>query len=139
MIGGDVETVRGQWGLRGEGAAFIENSLERAEGGIGVDRRAGDYRLAGNVLVAHDRTTGNDATLVAVADRSFARETRTVRVFAVYNPADGTGFLRGIASISVRDDVWIESSAGLFLGSSIDTLGQLTRRDFVYARLKVFF
>ena len=38
-----------------------------------------------------------------------------------------------------RDNVWIEGSAGVFAGSSLDTLGRLTRRDFAYLRLKVFF
>lgn len=139
MIGGDFETVRGAWGVRGEAAAFVEGDLERIESGIGVDRRAGDYRVATNILVTHHRTAGNDVTLVAAADRSFARETRTVRLFAVYNPTDGTTFMRGIAAVSLRDDLWLEGSAGVFAGSSLDTLGRLTRRDFVYTRLKVFF
>ncbi|MDO8793054.1 MAG: hypothetical protein Q7J25_00355, partial [Vicinamibacterales bacterium] len=139
MIGGDFETVRGPWGVRGEAAAFVDDELDRIESGIGVDRRAGDYRVAANVLLTHQRIDGNDVMLVAAADRSFARETRTVRLFAVYDPTDGTTFMRGIAAVSLRDDVWIEGSAGVFTGSSLDTLGRLTRRDFVYTRLKVFF
>ena len=139
MIGGDFETVRGPWGVRGEVAAFVEGERERVESGIGVDRRAGDYRLAANVLLTHERVDGSDVTLVAAADRSFARETRKVRLFAVYDPTERTTFLRGIASVSLRDDVWLEASAGVFTGSSLDTLGRLTRRDFVYTRLKVFF
>lgn len=139
MMGGDFETVRGPWGVRGEAAAFVEDQLERIESGLGVDRRAGDYRIATNVLVTHQRINGTDVTLVAAADRSFSRETRTVRLFAVYDPTDGTTFMRGIAAVSLRDDVWLEGSAGIFTGSSLDTLGRLTRRDFVYTRLKVFF
>ena len=146
MIGGDFESVRGPWGVRGEAAAFVEDAgregprrMDRVESGIGVDRRAGDYRVAAHVLLTHQRIDGSDVTLVAAADRSFARETRKVRLFAVYDPTDGTTFLRGIASVSLRDDVWIEGSAGVFTGSSFDTLGRLTRRDFVYTRLKVFF
>jgi hypothetical protein len=141
MVGGDFETVRGRWGLRGEGAAFVEHGrVDRVESGAGADRRAGDYRIAGNVLVTHQRNhNGTDVTLVAVADRSFARETRTVRVLGVYNPTDDTGFVRAIGSISLKDDVWLEGSVGAFMGSSTDTLGLLTRRDFVYTGLKVFF
>ena len=78
-------------------------------------------------------------TLVIAADRSFARETRTLRVFAVYDPADATTFTRVIGAISLRDNVWIEGSGGLFTGASLDVIGRLTRRDFAYARLKVFF
>ncbi len=139
MLGGDFETVRGPWGVRGEAAAFFEDDFDRVESGIGVDRRAGDYRVAANVFLTHQRIDGNDVTLVAAADRSFARETRTVRLFAVYDPSDRTTFLRGIAAVSLRDDVWVEGSAGVFTGSSLDTLGRLTRRDFIYTRLKVFF
>ena len=139
MMGGDFETVRGAWGVRGEAAAFIEGELQRIETGAGIDRRAGNYRVAANLLFTHQPTDGNDVTLIGAVDRSFARETRTVRLFAVYNPADATMFVRGIAAVSLRDDVWIEGSAGVFTGSSPDTLGRLTQRDFVYTRLKVFF
>jgi len=124
------------------------------EGGVGADRKAGDYRLSGNVLVSHRATSGDDAvarlideaalngtdvTLVVAADRSFARETRTLRVFAVNNPGKGTTFLRAIGAVNLRDNVWLELSGGLFAGSSTDTIGRLTDRDFVYARLKVYF
>jgi hypothetical protein len=149
MIGGDFETVRGPWGVRGEVAAFVDDGLQdrqrirvvdgrSVEGGIGADRRAGDYRVAGNVLWSWRSTDGSDLSLVLSADRSFARETRTVRVFAVYDPADGTAFGRVIAAVSLRDNVWLEGSGGLFTGSAPDTLGLLTRRDFLYARLKIF-
>jgi hypothetical protein len=149
MVGADFETVRGPWGVRGEIGAFVDDGLqerERArvvdgrsvEGGVGADRRAGDYRVAGNVLWSWRSTDGADLSLVVSADRSFARETRTVRVLAVYDPSDGTAFGRVIAAASVRDNVWLEGSGGLFTGSAPDILGQLTRRDFVYARLKIF-
>jgi hypothetical protein len=136
MVGGDFETVRGPWGIRGEGA-FSDDGERSFDGGIGVDRRAGGYRVAANVLYSH--RLESDVSLVVVADRSFARETRTARVFAVYNPGDGTTFARTIVSASLRDNVAVEGSAGLFAGRSTDTLGLLTNRDFVYARLKVFF
>ena len=123
--------------------------------GVGVDRKAGDYRIAANVLWSRsgvdapiqlrsafaddDEVERTDVSLVVAADRSFARETRTVRVFAVYDPADATTFTRVIAAVSLRDNVWLEGSAGVFTGSSLDIIGRLTRRDFAYARLKVFF
>jgi hypothetical protein len=165
MIGADFETVRGAWGLRGEAAFFVQDELQSqrllrgvkgstAEGGIGVDRRAGGYRLAGNFLISHrsidpddaeavaraeDRLDGTDVLVVAAADRSFARETRTLRVFAVHNVAEGTTFARAIGAVSLRDDVWLEGSGGLLTGTSSDFIGRLSRRDFIYARLKVFF
>jgi len=155
MLGGDFETVRGAWGVRGEAAFFVDDQLQSVqlargvegqsiEAGIGVDRRAGSYRLAGNVLVGR-RTADeggleeSDVTLVVAADRSFARETRTLRLFAVYDPTDGTTFARCIGAVSLRDDVWLEASGGLLTGTSTTTIGRLSRRDFVYARLKVYF
>jgi hypothetical protein len=163
MIGGDFETVRGPWGLRGEVAAFVDDELQASvaprgvpgtsvDAGVGIDRRAGDYRLAADVLwswrSADDVETpgfedeslhGSDVTIVIAADRSFARETRTVRVFGVYDPTDRTAFGRVIAAISVRDNVWLEGSGGVFTGTSTDVIGRLSRRDFLYGRLKVFF
>jgi hypothetical protein len=162
MIGGDFETVRGPWGLRGEVAAFVDDTLQATtvprgvagksvDAGIGIDRRAGDYRIAGNVLwswrsaddqelVGPDESLhGSDVTLVLAADRSFARETRTLRVFGVYDPGDRTAFGRVIAAVSVRDNVWLEASGGVFTGTSADVIGRLSRRDFLYGRVKVFF
>jgi hypothetical protein len=80
-----------------------------------------------------------DVSLVIAADRSFARETRTVRVLALYDPGDATMFSRVIAAVSLRDNTWLEGSAGVFAGSSLDTIGRLQRRDFLYGRLKVYF
>lgn len=150
IIGADFETVRGLWGVRGEAAFFVDDTVQAdvptprgvegrsLDAGVGVDRRAGDYRVAANVLMSWNSVDGTGLSLVAAADRSFARETRTLRVFAVYDPADETLFGRVIAAASVRDNLWIEGSGGLFAGASSDTLGRLTRRDFLYARVKLF-
>ena len=114
MVGGDFETVRGAWGLRGEAAFFVDDELQSVrpaqgvegqsiEAGVGVDRRAGSYRLAGNLLFARRTADAggleeSDVTVVVAADRSFARETRTLRLFAVYDPTDGTTFTRCIGA-----------------------------------------
>lgn len=168
MIGGDFETVRGPWGLRGEVAAFLDDELQATglqpgtvprgvpgkslDAGLGFDRRAGDYRVAADVLwswrsagdaappgLEDESLQGSDLTLVIAADRSFARETRTLRVFGVYDPGDRTAFGRVIAAVSLRDNLWLEGSGGVFTGTSADVIGRLSRRDFLYARLKVFF
>lgn len=155
MLGGDFETVRGPWGIRGELAAFVDRTLQAVEapvvargraveGGLGVDRKAGSLRVSGNVVVARraaglaaiDRT---DLTIVGAVDRAFARETRTIRAFGVYNPREDSAFVRLIATFSLRDDVSLESSGGWFAGDGVDALSRLATRDFLYARLKVFF
>ena len=154
MLGADFETARGVWGFRGEAALFVDDRLQlptvprsvdghSVEAGVGADRRAGDYRVAANLLISSrqggDEIDDTDVSVVASVDRNFARDTRRIRVFTVYDPADDTVFARVIAAFSLRDNVWLEGSGGLFAGSSTDTIGRLTRRDFVYARLKVFF
>ena len=153
MVGGDFETVRGAWGVRGEAAIFVERTLQAeglpvaAEGksfeaGVGVDRKAGDYRLSGNFVMAR-RTSrvveDTDPLLVASLDRSFARETRHLRAFGAFNPADRSAFARLIASFHLRDDVVLEASGGWFGGSGDDALSRLATRDFLYTRLKVSF
>ncbi len=144
MVGADFETVRGPWGLRGELAWFDSASPRSFEGGVGADRRAGNYRVALNAVVT--RADDTDVSLVGYAERSFARETRTARLLAVYDPSDDTAFVRGIGSWSLRDNAAVEASAGWFTGepaagaqSGIDVLALLSRRDFLYLRLKVHF
>ena len=166
MVGGDFETVRGPWAFRGELAVFPRDELQSAravrgvpghslEGGVGLDRRAGEFRVAANVLWSFQRVDAStplgqafagddeiersDLSLVVAANRSFSRETRTLRVFTVYDPGEATVFSRLIAAVSLRDNVWVEASGGVFAGSSLDTIGRLTNRDFGYVRLKVFF
>lgn len=158
VVGGDVETVRGAWGLRGELAWHVDDTLQATdrfaalaartvEGGVGVDRRAGDYRVSATVLgVARRLRPGeagvvdrHDLQLVTSIDRSFARETRRLRVFGVYNPGDHSAFVRGVGGVSLRDGWWIEASAGWLTGNGADTLSRLADRDFVYLRARVYF
>ena len=138
MLGADFETARGPWGARGEVAVFPRDVFQTQgspaifhgssfDAGGGVDRKAGDYRLSGEVLVhheAHDGGSRTDASVIASADREFARQKYETRVFAVYNPSDSSGFLRGIAVATLRDNVKLEGSIGWFAGSGDDTIGR---------------
>jgi hypothetical protein len=148
MLGGDFETVKGAWGFRGEAAAFVERTLQAEdgtlvsgdafEGGLGVDRQAGAYRVSGTVMYA---ATGlhSDLTLVGGAHRSFSRETRTVRAFAVYNPHERTAFVRALGTFSLRDNLALELSAGMSSGRVNDRVGHFAGRDFIHVRVKSFF
>ena len=160
MLGADFETVRGEWGIRGEVAAFVDRTLQAidrplladgrsVEFGAGVDRKTGAYRVSGSVVATRRWVTGesllapridrDDVIVVAALDRSFARETRTLRVFGVYNPDEESAFARVITTWSIRDNVAVEASAGWFTGDGTDAFSRLASRDFVYGRLKVFF
>lgn len=159
MVGGDFETVYGAWGLRGEVAAFIEDSFQTPDlrvasgssldAGAGVDRKAGDYRLSTTLIFhreAYDtspegppRVARSDLTIIASADRSFSQDRYSVRTFAVVTPSESSGFLRAIATATVRDNVAVEGSAGWFAGSGRDFAGRFGDCDFLYARLKYYF
>ena len=170
MVAGDFETIRGPWDVRGELAVFVEDHFpspngvgilrgHAVEGGLSVDRRAGNYRVGGSLLVrreAADRLVGSvlstapgisrpdrlrntDVTLLGFAERRFARETRLVRAFAAYNASDAHAFVRTIGAISLRDNLWLEGAVGWFFGEGADVIGRFGDRDFLYSRLKLYF
>lgn len=160
MIGGDFETVRGVWGLRGEVALFVDDTFQAPaftlsgsslEAGIGADRKAGDYRVSGTVLFHHEsynvpllpgagvEPSRTDVSFIASLDRTFAREKYAVRVFSVYNPSEGSSFIRGLTTAKLTDDVAIEGSLGLFPGDGRDVIGRFGNSDFAYGRLKFYF
>ena len=53
-----------------------------------------------------------DVSLVGSIDRTFARDRYLARAFAVVNPGDGSGFVRGLLVWTARDNVAVEASAG---------------------------
>jgi hypothetical protein len=114
------------------------------DAGAGVDRRAGDYQFSATVLfhrehVPRTALTRRDVSIILSGDRAFARERYRARAFAVYNPAEGSSFVRAIGSAKLRDDLALEGSGGLFAGAGLDTIGRFADSDFVYARLKYYF
>jgi hypothetical protein len=161
MIGGDFETVRGPWGLRGEVAAFVDDNFQHQslkvvggssiDAGAGLDRKAGDYRISGSVLVHHEsydepilREDGlqrarSEVSLILSADRSFAAERYQVRTFGVYNATESSAFLRAIATAKLRDNVSLEGSAGWFAGEGGTVIGRFSDSDFGYVRVKWYF
>ena len=128
MIGGDFETVRGEWGVRGEVAAFVATlsglPAPLAEGssvdaGVGVDRRAGDYRISGTVLFHHEssgaplRLTRRRVLVLVGRSSIFARERYAVRAFGVANTSEGSGFARASRPASFATiSRWKDRSAG---------------------------
>ena len=164
MIGGDVETVRGEWGIRGEVAAFVDDNIQTpaltiaegssVEAGAGVDRKAGNYRISGTVLFHHERrdlsagrpgnqrideSSRSDLSFVLSTDRRFARERYGLRVFGVANTTEGSGFVRVIGSAELRDNLGVEASLGWFAGEGRDLVGRFADSDFAYVRVKYYF
>ena len=154
MIGGDFETVSGAWAVRGEAAAFTRDAFQAPntpsaltgssfDAGAGVDRKAGEYRVSGDVLLHRERYDPSggrtDLSLIGSLDRAFARQRYEGRLFGVYNPKSGAGFVRGIVTATLRDNVALEGSLGWFARSGLDTIGRFADSDFLYLRLKYFF
>jgi predicted RND superfamily exporter protein len=155
MLGGDFETVRGEWGIRGELAAFVRDNFQGStpiategsslDAGVGVDRRAGNYRISATVLYHHEavdqpiRETRSDLSWVLSADRRFSRERYALRAFAVANSSEGSGFARLIGSGELRDNLALEGSVGWFIGEGRDLVGRFSDSDFFYVRLKHYF
>jgi hypothetical protein len=161
MVGGDLETVRGEWGLRAEVAAFLDDNFQSStlrivkgtsvDAGVGVDRKAGDYRVSATALFhreAYEESISpgavpdrgrSDVSLIVSGDRSFSRERYGLRTFAVYNANESSGFLRAIATAKVRDNVTFEGSTGWFIGNGRDLVGRFGDSDFLYGRLKYYF
>ena len=61
-----------------------------------------------------------DVSLIVSADRMFAQERYQFRAFSVYNPSEGSSFVRGIFTAKLRDDVAVETSGGWFAGDGRD-------------------
>jgi hypothetical protein len=161
MIGGDAETVRGDWAIRGEMAVTTGDTVvigptplggdgHSVRAGVGADRKAGAIRLSGTVLVerrvadadpALGIPVGSDTnvSLVVGGDHGFARDTRKIRVFGAWNVADASGFARTIGSWSLRDNLSLEGSVGWFFGDGDDTISRFADRDFVTVSLKTYF
>jgi hypothetical protein len=160
MVGGDFETVRGEWGVRGEVAVFVDDNFQgplrvvsgsSIDGGIGVDRQAGAYRVSGTALFHHESyvvpvassvgtaSGGSNLSLILAADRTFSRERYRLRTFAVYTPDESNAFLRAIGIANLRDNLALEGSIGWFAGKGEDLIGTFANSDFIYARLKYYF
>ena len=160
MIGGDFETVAGVWVVRGEAAAYTRDAFQAPgaaavltgrsfDAGAGVDRRAGSYRISGQFLLHREEYTGGtpspagegrtDVSLIVSADRSFARQRYESRLFGVYNAGEDSGFVRGIVTATLRDNVVLEGSAGWFAGAGADNRRRFSDSDFLSVRLNYFF
>lgn len=157
MVAGDFESVLGQWGIRGEVVALVEDTFQSADAtrlveghsiqsGAGVDRKSGLYRATASVLVdyraaAHDENVKRhtDVSVIGSAERTFARETRLLRGLGLYNVSEGTAFVRMVGAISLRDNLWLEGSGGLFVGEGDDVVGLFRDRDFLYVKVKYYF
>lgn len=155
MMSGDFETVVGDWAWRGE-AAFFRKAVPSTHGtggvlntravdaGVGFDRRSGEFRVFGSAVLHREWTSDGptvrrtDLSLVGSIERQFSRDRYLARVFAVVNPGDASGFVRGLIVSRLGDNIAVEFSAAAFVGEGDDTLSRFRTRDFVLARLRLY-
>jgi hypothetical protein len=135
--------------FQAENAAIVRDGHSFDAGG-GVDRKAGEYRVSAQLLLHHESydnaplplalpSSRTDVSLIGSADRTFARQRYSARLFGVYNPSSDAGFVRGIMTATLKDNLALEGSIGWFAGSGTDTIGRFSQSDFGYVRLKYFF
>jgi len=155
MVGGDLETARGRWVFRGEGAFYLDDPLQAEappavitrwsfQGGLGADRRVGESTVFLNALyrfVPEDPllTAQDEISLVGGLSRDFSRATANLRLFGLWNARAGSGFARAIWSLELVENLRFEVGGGAFLGEGGEILGLLAESDFVVARLRLYF
>ncbi len=167
MVSADFETAFSSWALRGEAVVSDEKAVQArgtpvsASGrslqvGVGADRTLGGYRVMGELLwrdtwldtpsLPYDPLTTGPAifdrrslSMVGILERRFARDTRLVQTFALYDATARNGMTRGLGAISLREGLWLEGAFGWFLGRRAGFLGPFVNSDFVSLRLSQTF
>jgi hypothetical protein len=155
MVGGDVETARGEWVLRGEGAFFLDDPLQAEgapvivtrwtfQGGFGADRRLGENVLFLNALyrlIPEDPLLDaeDEISLIGGIARDLASGTQNLRFFGVWNPRAGSAFARATWSVELVENLRLELGGGAFLGDDGELFGLIADSDFAVARLRIYF
>jgi hypothetical protein len=167
MVSADFETAFSRWTLRGEAVASDEDAIQAratpvsASGrtvqvGLGADRSLAGNRLLGELVwyraaldapslpldpltAAPPRFDRRSFSAVAIAERQFARGTRVLRGFGLYDAVARNGLARAIAAISPRDGLWLESSIVWFSGRRAGFVGPFVDDDFVSVRITKHF
>lgn len=146
MFGGDFELAKATWGIRGEGAFFINKGFQKKDtadyikgdsfvGGIGIDRHFGDnylnlgilYRKAFVAEEIEDRE--NEVTLMAKIERTFSYERWKIEFSSLYNTMSRSVFFRGIFSINLWENFSVYLSLGVFDGEEENILSGFKDED----------
>ena len=136
---GDPRRARGVRGASSFHAATRPGPVDGAaiDAGVGVDRRAGDYRVFGSVLIRRDWSADDpgvastNVNLVGSLDRAFLRDRFSRASSPSSIPVTRLASCADSSSGTARDNVAIEGTAGAFLGTGDDNLSRFKNRDFV--------
>ena len=158
MIGGDVETVRGEWGIRGEVAAFVDDNFQSrgARGRRDVVRRGRRRRSPGRQLSHQRHRPLSPRTYRPSAPGSSTSPAGPIcrlccpRTGGLPGSATGVGIRRGehVGGLGLRARHRVRGaprqplargSIGWFVGDGRDLVGRFADSDFAYVRLKYYF
>lgn len=156
MAGADIEAALGNWVLRFDGAAFLDDPLQQAgavpavvrrntfRGGVGADRRVGDSAFYVNALYNHvpdaaQLDTRNEVTLFGGFTRDFSQGTRSARIFGLWNTESESGFSRLVWDQELVENLRVDVIGGMFWGDGGSAFRSFDDADFVTARIRFFF
>ena len=140
MYGGDFETVRGDWAIRGEAALTTGDTITSAASPIGIeghsDPRRCRRRSAGRLVSPQRHAPRRARRDPASRRRRHQREPRRRRRAPVRarHPQGArlrrlerrrrSGFARTIGTWSLRDNLALEGTVGWFFGHGDDTISR---------------
>lgn len=156
MAGADMEAALGNWVVRFDGAAYLDDPLQQAgqvptvvrhdtyRAGVGVDRRVGDNSLYFNALYNYvpDGAPVEQRSELSVFGgftRDFAQGTRSVRIFGLWNAESESGFTRLVWDQEVVENLRLDVSGGVFWGQGGSLFRSIEDADFVTTRIRFYF
>jgi hypothetical protein len=148
LLGADIETTLRRWGLRSEGAVTLDDAFQHPAGfgvvrgrsiqvGVGADRPIGRHTLNLDAVYLRRIADGDfvespeELSLVMGLELTSRYELKKGHVFIVYDPIDGTLFLRAKGGINLFHNFWLDISSGTFLGSGNGLVGRFEDDDFL--------
>lgn len=163
MVSGDFETAFSRWTLRGEAVFSDDKGIQAllspvtasgrtVQAGLGADRSIAGYRVLGE-LVWHQteidtpslpidpltagppRFDRRSLTAVGIVERQFARETRYIRGFGIYDGVNKNGIARAVGAFSPREGLWVEGTAVWFSGRRAGFVAPFVDDDFLSVRV----
>jgi hypothetical protein len=163
MVSGDFEAAFSRWTFRGEAVVSDDKAVQArrspvsagartVQAGFGADRSIAGYRVIGELIWHHatidapslptDPLTGGTPrferralTAVGIAERQFARGTRLLRGFGIWDAENRNVLARGVAAISPREGLWLEGTIVWLSGPRAGLLGPFIDDDVFSLRL----
>jgi hypothetical protein len=156
MAGADMEVARGNWVVRFDGAAYLDDPLQQAgqvptvvrhdtyRAGVGVDRRVGESSLYFNALYSYipggaPVDQRSELSVFGGFTRDFTQGTRNVRIFGLWNAESESGFTRLVWDQELVENLRLDVSGGVFWGQGGSAFRSFDDADFVTVRMRFYF